>query len=328
MFREFRYLLLIILFLFLSGSIGYSILEGWDLFDAIYMTIITLSTTGFQEIRPMSGAGRIFTMILIVFGISILFYVLGRLNVAIFEGNLFRGRKMQRKINNLENHYIICGFGRIGKKICQELERRNKHFVIIENDKERVELCKEYLHIYGDGTEDENLLNAGIERAWGLVSVLESDVQNVFAVLSARGLNGKLKIIARAEEESSREKLLKAGADRVILPSEIGGFRITQALLKPTVLEYFDELFSRSELGLEIEEIKISEGASIIDKSLAESGIRGKLNIIIIGIYREGGEWIYNPRSETKLHLDDTLIVIGETNELQQLQEITKDFSL
>jgi len=328
MIKEFRKPILIILLLFFSGSIGYSILEGWGLLDSLYMTIITLSTTGFREIRPLSIAGRIFTMALIIVGISILFYVLGKINTEIFEGNIFRGRKMQKKITSLQKHYIICGFGRIGKKICLELEKRNKSFIVIENDKDRLELCKDYLYIYGDGTEDENLIKAGIERALGLVAVLENDASNVFVVLSARGLNHKLKIIARAEEESSREKLLKAGADRVILPYEIGGFRFTQALLKPTVLEYFDEVFSRSDLGLEIEEIKISEGSSIIGKSLSESGIRGKLNIIIIGIYRSGGDWIYNPRSDTKLSLDDTLIVIGETHELQQLQEITKDYKL
>jgi voltage-gated potassium channel len=146
-------------------------------------------------------------------------------------------------------------------------------------------------------------------------------VANVFAVLSARGLNQKLKIIARAEEESSKEKLIKAGADKVILPYEIGGFRITQALLKPTVVDYIDEIFSRAEVGLEMEEIKISIESSLIGKTVGDSGIRD-LNIIIIGIYRSGGELIYNPRSQTILNEGDTLIMIGEVNGFQKLQKI------
>lgn len=319
MLKEFKNLILILLVLFIGGALGYSLLEGWGFFDSLYMTIITLSTTGFNEVRPLSHFGRVFTMIIILIGATILFYTIGKLNTIIFEGDIIRGRKMQRKIDELEKHYIICGFGRMGKRISQELEMRNKDFVIIENDKDRLTLCGKYLHIFGDGTEDENLLKAGIRKANGLVSVLSDDAANVFTVLSARVLNDKLKIIARAEEENSREKLLKAGADRVILPYEIGGYRITQALLKPTVLEYFDELIS---FGLEIEELSVSEDSPFIGKSVAQIDIRGKLNIIIVGIYRSGSEWIYNPRSDTILQQGDTLIVIGEMNELKQLQEM------
>jgi voltage-gated potassium channel len=232
---------------------------------------------------------------------------------------------MQKRINDLDEHYIICGFGRMGKRIAQELDERNKDFVIIENDKERLELCKNYFHIFGDGTEDENLIKAGIKKANGLVAVLKDDAANVFTVLSARGLNKDLKIIARAEEENSREKLIKAGANRVILPYEIGGYRIGQALLKPTVLQYFDELIS---FGLEIEEIIVTEKSSFIGKSVAEIDIRGKLNIIIVGIYRSGGEWVYNPRYDEKLQQGDTLIVIGETNELYQLQKMIGDVQI
>jgi len=319
MFNEFKNIIFVIALLFLFGSIGYSLIEGWDFLDSVYMTIITLSTTGFKEIKPMSDMGKIFTMALIVFGISILFYAISNLNIVLFERNIFKEKKMQKKIKNLKNHYIICGFGRMGHKIAQELEKRKKQFVIIEKDEQNINHENGFNHILGDATEDENLIAAGIENAIGFVSVLKDDVSNVFATLSARELNPKLKIIARAEDERSKEKLLKAGANKVILPYEIGGFRITQALLKPIVLDYFDEIFSRSDIGLVVDEIRIEKDSYLIGKSLAESNIRSELNVIIIGIYRSDGTLVYNPRSETKLELLDTLIVIGENNELSKL---------
>jgi voltage-gated potassium channel len=322
MLKEFKTIIIFIVILFLVGSLGYTLIEKWNFFDALYMTVITLSTTGFREIRPLSTMGRFFTMILIVFGISILFYVLGNLNVAIFEGNILKGHKMQKRINQLSQHFIICGFGRMGRKIAFELERRKKKFVVIEKENNNIDLTTGFIFLEGDATEDTNLQNAGINRAIGLVSVLENDISNVFATLSARELNPQLKIIARAEEESSKEKLLKAGADRVVLPYEIGGFRIMQALLKPTVVDYFDEIFSRSDIGLEIEEIKIHKGSPLIGQTLAECKIRSNYNIIIIGIYKGSNEWIYNPGPNTQLNENATLIVTGETHELKKLQVV------
>ena len=297
MLKEFKNILVLVFLLFIGGTIGYSLLEGWAFLDSLYMTVITLSTTGFQELYPLSVSGRILTMVLIIIGISILFYALSEINSVLFKGKFFQEKKMQKKINQLEDHYIICGFGRMGKKIAQELHKRNKQFVVIEKEMENLDQSENGCYIHGDATEDEVLLKAGIEKAKGLVSVLSTDIANTFTTLSARGLNAMLKIIARAEEESSKEKLLKAGANRVILPYEIGGFRITQALLKPTVVDYIDEVFSRSDIGLEIEEVKIMEGSPLIEKTLAESEIRNAFNIIIIGIYRQDGDLIYNPRS-------------------------------
>jgi voltage-gated potassium channel len=316
MFRDFKGILFIVLLLFIVGTIGYTLIEGWGIFDSLYMTIITLSTTGYREIKPLSDLGRVFTMILIILGVSILFYMLGNLNIVLFERNFFRNKKMQTRINHLQNHYIICGFGRMGKKIASELDRRKKPFVIIEKAEPMSDTAGDFAFIQGDATEDSNLINAGIQRARGLVAVLGDDASNVFTTLSSRVLNPALKIIAKAEEESSREKMIKAGADRVVLPYEIGGFRVTQALLKPTVVDYIDEVFSRSDIGLEIEEVKLSASSALNGKTVRESGLRSDLNIIIIGISKESGEWIYNPRSETKLESNDILIVIGGTNEL------------
>jgi voltage-gated potassium channel len=288
------------------------------------MTIITVSTTGFMEVRPLSIAGRIFTILLILAGLIFLFYAIGILNAALFERNFFKERAMQKKISALKNHYIICGFGRMGEKIAQELASQKRPFIIIEKEPERLEsmVDSKYLYVEGDATEDENLHKAGIIDARGLVATLDSDISNVFATLSARGMNPNLKIIARAEEESSRQKLLRSGADRVVLPYEIGGFRIAQALLRPTVLAYFDEIFSRSSIGLEIDEICLTERSPLVGKTLAESNIRSDFNLIIVAIYRHTGEIVYNPGSNTKLTSNDTLIVIGKADDLLKIQKI------
>jgi len=193
--------------------------------------------------------------------------------------------------------------------------------VIIENEQESVDQ-HDYPFLNGDATEDDILFRAGIEGAIGLVAVLSSDIANTFTVLTARGINPNLKIIARAEEENSKSKLLSAGANRVILPYEIGGFRISQALLKPIVVDYIDEVFSRSEIGLEIEEIKISPRSKLINTTISESEIRSKFNTIIVGIYRAPGGLIYNPKSETDLKAGDNLIVIGGIKELEKLRGI------
>jgi voltage-gated potassium channel len=326
MIKELKNVILTVLFIFIGGTIGYSLIEKWDFLDSLYMTIITVSTTGYEELYPMSTLGRIFTMILIIMGISFLFYAIGNLNVVIFERNIFRNKKMHNRIDNLESHYIICGFGKIGKKVAQELKNRKQDFIILEIDEAHLKDIPEgYLYLEADATEDQNLVKAGITKAKGLVAVMGSDASNVFTTLSAKGLNQNIKIIAQAEEEKSREKLLKAGANRAVLPYEIGGYRIVQALIRPTVLEYMDELFSRSDIGLEVEEVAIAATSILIDKSLADLSFRSEINVIVIGIYRSGTEWIYNPRSDTRLHVGDILIAIGETNDLIKMKQLAEN---
>ena len=211
MIKELKNIIVTVLLIFVGGSIGYSLIEKWDFLDSLYMTVVTVSTTGFEEIYPMSVMGRIFTMFLIIMGISFLFYAIGNLNVAIFERNIFRNKKMQNKISKLDNHYIICGFGKIGKKVAQELYSRKKDFVVLEvNELHLKEIPEEYLYLQADATEDQNLIKSGIDKAIGLIAVMGSDANNVFTTLSAKGLNPDIKIIAQAEEEKSREKLKKA----------------------------------------------------------------------------------------------------------------------
>ena len=271
MSKENKRILLLVVVLFLLGITGYSLIEDWSLLDSLYITVITLSTTGYKEVYPLSDAGKVFTMILIIFGITIFLYALREFNLLLFEGKFFQERKMQKKINQLENHYIICGYGRMGKKIAQELYKRKTPFVILEKELDSSKQLENYQYIAGDATEDENLI--------------------------------------------------KAGANRVVLPYEIGGYRITQALLRPTVVDFIDEVFSRSDLGLGIEEVKIVEESKLVGKSIAESEIRSDFNTIIVGIYRSSGKLIYNPRSDTMIEKEDNLIVIGEIKKLDKLQE-------
>jgi voltage-gated potassium channel len=322
MTKQFRQVSILILILFAGGSLGYYLIEGWTFLESFYMTVITLSTTGYKEVYPLSPFGRILTIVLIILGMSVLFYALKELNLFIFEGKYFWERKMQKRINQLHDHYIICGFGRMGKKIVQELHKRNKSFVIIEKEIDISDHSPDLNFVQGNATEDTDLLKAGIKKAKGLVAVLSTDIENTFTTLSARGLNPELKIIARAEEESSKEKLLKAGANRVILPYEIGGFRIMQALLKPTVVDYIDEVFSRSDIGLEIEEVKVMDESELVGITIGDSQIRSSFNSIIVGIYREKSELIYNPRHDITINAQDNLIVIGERKQLEKLQEI------
>ncbi len=205
MTKQFWQILIVILILFVGGSFGYYLIEGWSFLDSFYMTVITLSTTGYKEVYPLSPLGRVLTMVLIVLGISVLFYALRQLNLLIFEGKFFWERKMQKKLNQLHDHYIICGYGRMGKKIVQELHKRNKPFVVIEKETELSDPNTEIRFLHGDATEDADLLKAGIKRAIGLVTVLSTDIENTFTTLSARGLNPDLKIIARAEEEAQKK---------------------------------------------------------------------------------------------------------------------------
>jgi len=324
MVKTLKQSILYITILFIFGTVGYSIIEGWGIFDSLYMTVITLSTTGFKEFQPLSLAGRIFTMFLIIMGVSFLFYALGKINYVIFEEQIFRRGKMKKQLKSMKKHYIICGHGRMGEKIASELHSRNKSFVVIEKNEDHALNAKEknYAYIQGDATEDEILIKAGIKEAIGLVAVLSDDIANVYTTLTAKELNDKLKIIVRADDDSSRQKLLKAGADKVILPYELSGFRMSQALLKPKVIDYMDELFSLPDLGLQIEEINIGEKSKLLGKTLAKSGLRGKLNVIILSIYRKDGKLIYNPTSDIEIQSGDTLVVIGEIGELKTLEEI------
>jgi len=308
------------------GTFGYVLVEGWGLFDSFYMTIITLTTVGYEEVHKLTSRGRFFSIVLMLTGVGTMFYTFGVGARVLLEGELrsILGRKrLNKKIENLKNHYIVCGYGRMGRIICEELTRHKAPFLVIEGTPEIVaSMDKELLVMQGDATQDAILKDAGIERAHGLISVLSSDADNLYVVLSARGLNPQLRIVARASEEGSSKKLMRAGADHVVSPYYIGGLRIAHTLLKPAVVDFI-EFATRSEnLELQMEEIRVDERSRIIDQSLYESGIRKDLGVIIVAIKRETGTMEFNPTSTSIIRKGDTLVAMGQKGQLKALEEL------
>ncbi len=307
------------------GTCGYILLENWNFFDSLYMTIITLTTVGYEEVHVLSKPGRVFSIVLILSGVGAMLYALGVGARVLLEGelrNILGRKRLSKKIENLKNHYIICGYGRMGGIICKEMLQYNAPFVVVEGSSEVVTgIDRDILSFQGDATRDNVLKEAGIERARGLISVLSSDADNLYVVLSARGLNPGLRIVARASDAGAERKLLRAGADNVVSPYHIGGLRIAHTLLKPAVVDFI-EFATRSEnLELQMEEIKVKEKSNIVDQSLDQCDIRKDLGIIIVAIKRESGNMEFNPTSTSVIRKGDTLIAMGQTEQLASLEK-------
>jgi len=308
------------------GTVGYMIIEGWNFIDSLFMTVITLTTVGYSEIHELDKAGRIFSIVLIMSGVGAMFYALGVGAKILLEGEIreILGRKrLNKKIEKLKNHYIVCGYGRMGSIICKELMQNKSPFVVIESSSELLStIDADILSLQGDATQDSILNQAGIDKAKGLISVLSSDANNLYVVLSARGLNSRLRIVARASEEGAEQKLIRAGADSVVSPYYIGGLRIAHTLIKPAVVDFI-EFATRSEnLELQMEEVKVKDTSHIIDHSLDQSGIRKDIGVIIVAIKRATGKMEFNPTSKCVIRQGDTLVVMGETKQLQELESV------
>ncbi len=319
----------IMLFLVLSiGSAGYMILEKWNFLDALYMTVITISTVGFSEVNPVSDQGRILTMTILVSGLGVLGYLVGSLTRTLVEGQLLEvmGRKrLERQIKALKDHYIICGYGRVGRIVCEEIKKtRPTSLVVIDKESYVTTKVEEAGHLYilGDATEEECLLKAGIRSAKGLATALDSEADNVYITITARGLNPKLYILARAGRIGSEKKLVHAGADVVVSPHQIGGFRMAQALLRPTVTEFFDFTLADPDIAFTIEEIPVSPTSKLNDVTLVDSGIRRQFDLIVVAIKKTSGEMLYNPASHTQIEIGDTLIALGQKSNLIELSKV------
>ncbi len=316
-------LLALVLFV---GTLGYFLIEGWSLFDALYMTIITLSTVGYGEVHPLSEAGRFFTIFLIFAGVGIAFYVFTMVTETIVSGQLqdFLGkRRLEAKLETLHDHYIICGYGRIGKHICRMIAKEIP-FVVVEKSPEVVkEIEKEgFLYLEGDATHEEVLKKAGIDRAKGLVSVLRSDADNVYITLTARGLNEKLFIIARADEERVEKKLKRAGADKVVSPYLIGARRMALIILRPAVTDFLELATPEENVELQLEEVRISDRSELVGKTLLESGIRQFSGAIILAIKKVTGEMIFNPPPNYVFEAGDMVVALGDRKGLARLEEV------
>ena len=317
-------ILVVILFI---GSVGYMGIEGWDFLDSVYMTVITITTVGYGEVREVTVLGRIFTIFIIFFGIGIIAYILGMVAQAMVElqvRSIIGRRKLGIKMRSMKNHYIICGYGRIGKIITRELEANEMPMVVIDNDPEGKQTLEneQTPYIIDDATSEEVLLEAGVDRAKGLVSVVASDADNLFITITARGLNPEIFILARADEEHTEKKLLRAGANKVVMPYLIGGQKMAQTLTKPAVTDFIDFAVDDREMGLEMGELVVSEKSRLNGAMLIDSGIRQELDVIIVAIRTKGGEMRFNPSSQTRIEAGDTLISLGKSHDLEKLAAI------
>ncbi len=311
----------------LVGTAGFVLIEHYPVFDAFYMTLITISTVGYQEIHPLSRVGRVFNSVLIVFGVSLLFFAIGLITQAVVQlelGEFFGKRRMKRMIDKLNNHYIVCGYGRVGRGAAWDMQQAGLACVVVDRDPERVELAATAgLHaLAADSTRDQTLVDAGVTRARGLVAALGSDADNLFVILSAKTLNPMLNVAARAGEEEAEEKLHRAGADMVFAPYKHAGHRLAQALIRPHVLQFLD--FTTKSMGLNvlIEQVPVAEGSEFASMSLKQMQIRRDIGVIVLAIRHANGEMIFNPPAEAVIESGDFLVAMGEQQSLQKLERL------
>ena len=309
------------------GTSGYMLIENGSFIDSLFMSVITITTVGYGEVIPLSPMGKYFTICLILVGVGFVLYLVGEVTESMVEGGLRKimGRNnMEKRVAALKDHYIVCGFGRIGKVICKNLKESKLPFVVVESDTQEVQKIDElgYLALPGTASSDEMLLKAGIKQAKGLIAVVSSDAENVYIILSARGLNPNLFIMARSSgTEGAETKLLRAGANKVVSPYSIGAHRMAQLVVRPTVVDFLDLTVSGGELGLRLEELRVSEHSALAGKRLMDSGLRKEYDLIVVAIKREKGEMHFNPKPQTLILAGDILVVLGEHEHISALEK-------
>lgn len=309
-----------------AGSTGYVLIEGYPWLDALYMAATTMTTVGYMEIHALSPAGRVFNMLYLAASVSLLLVTIGMMTQAAIEnqfGNVIGRRRAKKMIEKASNHYIVCGFGRVGRGAAAELKNGGSIVVVIDRRDDRVELALKlgFLAMAGDSTHDDTLREAGVERAAGMVAALATDADNLFAVISAKSLNAKLRVAARAAEDDAERKMRQVGADEVLAPYRMTGVRLAQSLLKPHVYRFLD--FATSSLGMEvdIEQLTVESGSGLAGKTLAELNVRRDLKVIVLAIRRAGGQMVFNPGAEAKIEAGDSLVVMGEQEPLRKLEQ-------
>ena len=313
--------------LLLFGSLGYMLIEGASFDDGLYMTMITVTTVGYGETIHLSAAGRYFTMVLILLGVGFVMFIFKEMTETVVAGGLQKAlgeRKMSKKIGQINAHYIVCGFGRIGEVICALLAKNNRKFVVIENgapELDRIRKCG-YLCVPGDASDDDILIAAGIERAIGLIGVVSTDSDNLYITLSARSLNSDLNIITRSSGDvRTKSKFKRAGANKVISPYDIGATRMANLILKPAVVDFIDFAVAGNDFGLSMEEIRVTARSPMLNKPLMESGLRKTYNLIVVSITRADGQSIFNPTPDIVIMEGDILIVLGELDQVNALEK-------
>ena len=314
-----------------GGVLGYMVFEGWSFTDALYMTVISVTTAGYKEVHPLDTTGQLWTMALLITGVGTLFYVAVSSVELVVEGAIrgyFGRRRMEAAINKLSGHYILCGYGRVGRQVAYEFAHDDVPFVIVEQDPATVEECvgEGYLVLLGEASDDDVLEEAGIRRARGLIAAVNSDADNVFVVLSARKLNSKLHIVARASSDESAAKLEIAGADRTLSPYAVGGRRLASLATQPLVVDFLD-IVTRGEEGIEfrLEEFMVPEESSIADHTIGELRIGERTGAIILATRSKEGKFDTTPSATDRISAGDTLIVLGTREQITRLERLMED---
>ena len=327
--RHYVWAILVPIVLLVVGTFGYHALEGWTLSDALYMTVITLTTVGYMEVHPLSPPGRAFTMFLLMGGVFTILYAATTVIAGLVSGEIggkLERHRMERKLAEVKRHTIVCGYGRMGRLVCAEFSAHDAPFVIIDRQAALVEDLRlpHGIPLVGDATEDDVLRRAGVERARVLVTVAASDAENLYITMSARLLNEKLHIVARAEDEEAEKKLVRAGANRVVAPYLIGGQRMAQAVLRPNVMDFIELATRRDYRELQMEELTVQAGSALAGKKLKDSHLRRDLGIIVVAIKPQNGALNVNPDPEAAIEAGDLLITLGHSDQLRKLEVMVK----
>jgi voltage-gated potassium channel len=309
------------------GTAGFVFIEHYPVFDAFYMSLTTITTVGYGEIRGLSRAGRVFNSFLILFGVTSLLLAMGAMTQTIIElefSRYFARRRVKRMIDKLNGHYIVCGFGKVGRGAALELRRARAKFIVIERSDDKVELAIRdgMLGVHGDATRDENLRELGVDRAKGLIAALSTDADNLFLVISAKALNPKMMVSARVIDENSEQKLKRAGADTTVASYNVTGTRLAQGLLRPHVAQFLDSTTMNLGPSIGIEQLIVSPQSEYNAKSLAQLNLRRELGVIILAIRRSTGIMLFNPDADERIDAGDVLIAMGENEKLSKLEKM------
>lgn len=309
-----------------AGAAGYSVIEGWSFFDGLYMTVITVASVGYGETHPLSDQGRIFTMLLILSGSGVLLYTVSSLTALVVEGDLseaWKRMKMSKTVAQLNGHYIVCGDSQSGRYVIEELLKTHREFVVVEKDHAKVEtlLGRDILCLQGDATADAVLREAGVERAQGLITALHSDAENLFVVLTAKGLNPALKVVSKAVDEESRQKLMKVGADGVVMPDHIGAMRMVSEMIRPGVVTFLDLMLRSKDKTIRVEEIPVPDDSPFAGKTLQETGILAQPDVTVVALAQADGGYRFNPPHHTVLEAGRAVIVMGNIEGINQIKQ-------
>lgn len=321
--------LLLVAVVTLGGTLGYVVIEGWDVWDAFFMTVISVTTAGYGYVHPLSRAGEAWTSVVLFAGVATLFYTAFVVMGLVVDGTLhlgFEQRRFKRMLDELTNHFIICGYGRIGSTIAEEFRRQGVPYVIIDRDSDKVHevIASGGLAVEADASREEVLQRVGLMRARGLIAAVSTDAENVYAVLTARVMRPDLFIIARVESDDAELKLRRAGADRVISPYTLGAIQMAHTALRPAVVDFMRLATSSEHLDLSAEQVELSPQSTLAERSLRDSELRQRFGVIVVAIRRETGHMEFNPSPESMLHGGDQLVLLGSAEQLRQLDAVAR----